>query len=136
MAAGPSAAYLGPADAAESRMVVANETIVRRTCPSVECGGVGRFNVGESVVTYETQAGWTRVSPYYTAGCHDGQAAFVQFGPAYCTRQNGIEQGEFAEWVKAEFLKVEQPAEMAAPNDDCSIGACVKPGILRAGRGD
>jgi hypothetical protein len=99
------------AAAAELRMTVASDSIVRRTCPSVDCGGIGRFNVGESVVSYETEKGWVRVSPYYTAACYDGQSAFVQVGPAECTPSNGIKGGEFAEWVRSDFLTADDSGE-------------------------
>jgi hypothetical protein len=102
-------------------MVVASETIVRRTCPSADCGGIGRFNLGESVVTYETVDGWARVSPYYTAGCNNGQSAFVQMGPSDCTPENGIKRGEFAEWVRAEFLTPD-PSVQASMGGDVKLG--------------
>ena len=80
------------------------------------------------MVNYETAKGWVRVSPYYTAGCHDGRSAFVQSGPADCTVRNGIKGGEFAEWVKAGFLKEDKAAGGSDPRDECSAGRCAASG--------
>ena len=99
-------ALLVPA-AAQERMVINVDDVQRRTCPSVECGVVGRFFFGESVPVFETLNGWSRVSGYYSAGCNDGRSAFVERGPSDCTETNGIVRGEFAEWVKSEFLAQE-----------------------------
>ncbi|MDQ6433438.1 hypothetical protein RB623_05160 [Mesorhizobium sp. LHD-90] len=129
LAAGAAALCLCLPAAAESRMVVVDKTIVRRTCPSMECGGVGRFNLGESVVSYETEGGWTRVSPYYTAACHGGQSAFVQTGSSACTRRNGIEQGKFAEWVKAEFLKADPYSGLSPPDASCADRCTLLQGV-------
>lgn len=90
--------------AAEERMWVSVDDNIRRTCPSVDCGAVGRFYRGESVLVYETSDGWARVSRYYDAGCADGASSFVDSGEAACTAENGIRDGQFAEWLRAEFL--------------------------------
>lgn len=92
---------------AQERMVIHVDDVQRRTCPSTECGVIGRFFSGESVPVYETTNGWSRVSGYYSAGCHDGRSAFVERGPSACTAANGIVSGEFAEWVRSEFLAQE-----------------------------
>lgn len=97
------------AAAAGERMTVAGGEVERRTCPSAECGVVGRFFPGESVFVHETVEGWSRVSNYYSAACHDGRSSFVETGPDECTEANGIVQGEFAEWVRSEALADEQP---------------------------
>ncbi|MCO6392721.1 hypothetical protein GTW25_16975 [Aliihoeflea aestuarii] len=89
---------------AQSRMSVTDDANVRRTCPSLECGVVGRFHLGESIVVYESVDGWSRVSEYYTAGCFDGHAAFVDSGSDACTAENGIRNGELAEWIRSDFL--------------------------------
>lgn len=101
-----SPALLAPA-AAQERMAIHTDEAKRRTCPSEECGIIGRFFSGESVLVYESANGWSRVSRYYTAGCHDGRSAFVEVGHNECTKANGIVQGEFAEWVKSAFLAEE-----------------------------
>jgi hypothetical protein len=97
-----------PADA-ETRMWINTDDSKRRTCPSVECGIVGRFYFRESVVVYETMDGWSRVSRYYSAGCQEGRSAFVDFGRDDCSKSNGIKAGEFAEWVKSDFLTSQRP---------------------------
>lgn len=97
------AAGIAPA-AAQSRMSVSNEDNLRRTCPSLDCGAIGRFYAGESIVVYETVEGWSRVSEYYTAGCFDGRSLFVESGPDACTAENGINDGELAEWIRTDFL--------------------------------
>jgi hypothetical protein len=96
---------------AQERMVIHVDDVRRRTCPSTECGVVGGFFLGESVPVYETMNGWSRVSGYYSAGRHDGRSAFVETGPVACTEANGIAQGEFAEWVRSEFLAREVKGE-------------------------
>ncbi|MBL0933874.1 MAG: hypothetical protein IBJ07_03895 [Rhizobiaceae bacterium] len=98
-----AAAGIAPA-AAQSRMSVSNEDNLRRTCPSLECGAIGRFYAGESIVVYETVEGWSRVSEYYTAGCFDGRSLFVESGLDACTAENGINDGELAEWIRTDFL--------------------------------
>lgn len=90
--------------AAQSRMSVTDENNYRRTCPSLDCGAIGRFFAGESIVVYETVDGWARVSEYYTAGCFDGRSLFVESGPDACTAENGITDGELAEWIRTDFL--------------------------------
>lgn len=90
--------------AAQSRMSVTDENNLRRTCPSLECGAIGRFYAGESIVVYESVDGWSRVSEYYTAGCFDGRSIYVESGPDACTAENGIREGELAEWIRTDFL--------------------------------
>ncbi|MCO6387893.1 hypothetical protein [Aliihoeflea sp. 40Bstr573] len=90
--------------ASQSRMSVTDENNFRRTCPSLECGSIGRFYEGESIVVYETINGWSRVSEYYTAGCFDGRSIYVESGSDACTAENGIRQGELAEWIRTDFL--------------------------------
>lgn len=81
---------------------------LRRTCPSLDCGVIGSSYPGESVVVYETVEGWSRVSLYYSAACNDGRSSFVDAGTSECTPQNGIRDGEFAEWMRSDFLGAEE----------------------------
>lgn len=81
----------------------------RRTCPSTECGVIGRLFQGESIIVYETMNGWSRVSRYYSAACNEGRSAFVDSGRNDCAELNGIKSGEFAEWVRSDFLAAEDP---------------------------
>lgn len=99
-----------PVDA-QTRMWIDNESNKRRTCPSTDCGIVGRFFVGESVAVYRTVNGWSQVSGYYSAACHEGSSAFVDSGNGKCTAENGIDNGEFAEWVRSDFLVAAPPAD-------------------------
>ena len=94
---------------AESRMWIDSDASKRRTCPSFECGIIGRFFFRETVVVYETEDGWSRVSEYYSAGCSDGRSAFVDSGRDDCAESNGIRNGEFAEWVRTDFLAATRP---------------------------
>ncbi|WP_157019245.1 hypothetical protein [Mesorhizobium xinjiangense] len=94
---------------ADTQMWVAAEDLERHTCPSAECGVVGRFYFKERVFVYETMKGWSRVSPYQAAGCYDGRSSYVEVGRSECTIANGIDEGEFAEWVRTENLSKEQP---------------------------
>jgi len=89
---------------AETRMWIKGDGGIRRTCPSMECGAVGRFFPGESVLVYESVDGWSRVSLYYSAGRFDGLSAYVEAGPSNCLPENGIRDGEFAEWTLSETL--------------------------------
>lgn len=93
---------------AETRMWVDVDGGVRRTCPSMACGTIGRFFPGESVIVYESEDGWSRVSRYYSAGCHGGRSSFVDAGPSECTPQNGIRDGEFAEWIRSDALAADE----------------------------
>jgi hypothetical protein len=90
---------------AEYRVSVKNDGVRRMTCPADTCGSIGTYYEGESLVVYETANGWSRVSPYFSAGCTGGESAFVEKGPAECTPENGIRSGEFAEWVRIERLQ-------------------------------
>ena len=93
-----------PPAIAETRMWIKEEGGIRRTCPSMKCGTVGRFFPGESVLVYESVDGWSRVSIYYSAGCFDGRSAYVEEGPDRCLPENGIKDGEFAEWTLSDTL--------------------------------
>lgn len=93
----------------DSRMWVAVEGLQRHTCPSATCGVVGRFFFRESLFVRESLKGWTRVSPYKSAGCYEGRSTYVQAGPDSCSVENGIVQGEFAEWVRSDLLAAKPP---------------------------
>lgn len=94
---------------AETRMWAAKGDLKRRTCPSLECGIVGNFYFRESILVYQVLDGWSRISRYKTAGCHEGISAFVQSGRNDCSKENGISGGKFAEWVRSEFLVDKKP---------------------------
>jgi hypothetical protein len=46
---------------------------------------------------------YSRAYPHYTAGCYEGQSAFVDAGRD-CNVANGIEEGKFAEMGKVGIL--------------------------------
>lgn len=94
---------------AQTRMWVGADDLRRHSCPSIDCGIVGRLFFRESVIVYQTRDGWSRISGYSAAGCHDGKAAFVQSGRSDCSKENGIANGEFAEWVDSKGLATEKP---------------------------
>lgn len=94
---------------AQTRMWVGVDDLGRHSCPSIECGIVGRLFFRESVLVYQTNDGWARISGYSTAGCHEGKAAFVQSGRKDCSKENGISNGEFAEWVESRKLTAVKP---------------------------
>jgi len=107
--AGSFAIAWAPPASAESRMWVGAEDLKRHTCPSNECGVVGRLFFRESVIVYQKKNGWSRISGYGGAGCYEGVAAFVQLGRSDCSPENGISEGDFAEWVRSDALKSEKP---------------------------
>lgn len=106
---------IAPISLADTRKWVAVEDLERHTCPSDDCGVVGRFFFRESVPVFETQADWSRVSMNKTAACFDGVSLYVETGPDQCSEQNGIREGEFAEWVRTEYLADLEPAQPKQP---------------------
>lgn len=104
-----SVAFIQPVRA-ESRMWVAVDNAKRRSCPSMECGIIGRLFFRETVVVYETSKGWSRVSGYSNAGCYEEKSSFVQAGRNDCSEENGISDGKFAVWVRSDSLASQKPA--------------------------
>jgi hypothetical protein len=104
----------GAAAKAGTQMWVTAERIDRHTCASSHCGVVGTLDFRESAMVAEQKGGWARVSRYYDASCTGGRSEFVDRGNAACTRENGIAQGKFAEWVEAKGLSATRPADPAA----------------------
>jgi hypothetical protein len=96
---------------AETQMWVTTDRVNRRTCPSTECGIVGKLFYRESAKVTEIQNGWGRISKYYNAACSSGRSEYVDAGRADCTVQNGIVDGQFAEWVKMDMLSETRPAD-------------------------
>lgn len=99
---------------------VSSERLNRRTCPSTNCGIVGRFFKGQILEILEERSGWVRVSQYYDASCRNGFSEYVDDGNKVCDKSNGISEGKMAEWVSAQFLSDVEPqraAETAADNE-------------------
>jgi hypothetical protein len=99
---------------AETQMWVASEAANRRTCPSVECGVVGKLLFRELATVIETKSGWARVTKYYDAACVGGRSEYVEEGPADCVPENGIVDGQFAEWIRLDLLSEERAPDPGA----------------------
>ncbi|MBC7281968.1 hypothetical protein [Hoeflea sp.] len=99
---------------ADTQMWVAVDIANRRTCPSTDCGVVGKLFFRESAKVAETVNGWARVSRYYDAACSGGRSAYVEAGRMDCTSQNGINDGQFAEWIRLDMLAQSRPADPGA----------------------
>ncbi len=84
---------------AETKMWVTADAVNRRTCPSEECGVVGKLFFREAAVVYEMSEGWGRISDRYDASCAAGRSKYVDSGNTACLESNGIKDGRFAEWV-------------------------------------
>lgn len=96
---------------AETQMWVTVDSANRRTCPSTECGVVGKLFFRESAKVVETKNGWGRVSKFYDASCVGGRSQYVDSGRADCTASNGIVDDQFAEWIKLDLLSEARPAD-------------------------
>lgn len=99
---------------AGDRFWVTSDLLNRRTCPSAECGIVGRMFFREGVEILERKGGWARISPSYDASCVGGKSEYVDKGNASCTESNGIRNGKFAEWVFAQHLSLTRPPDPGA----------------------
>jgi hypothetical protein len=101
-----------PKAAGDSRreMWVTSEHLSKHTCPALACGVTAKLIFHESVLVEETARGWARVSPFYGAACHGGTTDLVREGNAACTRQNGIVDGLYAEWIPLDMLTTSPPA--------------------------
>lgn len=93
---------------------VTADRLNRRTCPSVTCGTVGVLMFREKAEIYEEQNGWARISKYYDASCQNGLSQYNESGNAACTEENGIVNGQFAEWVSMKYLSSTRPADPSA----------------------
>src|SRR5690606_14523824 len=92
---------------------VTTQSLTRYTCPSTGCGVVGEHYYRQGLDILEERNGFARVTKYYDASCTNGQSDYVDSGPAGCTNVNGIENGQFAEWVETSALSTERPADPA-----------------------
>ena len=89
---------------AEGQMWLKVDTANRRTCPSSTCGIVGKLFYREAATVYETRNGWGRITKYYDASCKDGRSEYVDNGNSDCSAENGIKNGQFAEWIRMDML--------------------------------
>lgn len=99
---------------AESTHWVTSDRLNRRTCPSTQCGVVGQLFHREGVTIHEQRGRWARVSRYYDAACRAGRSDYVDDENSRCTSDNGIVNGQMAEWVSLRFLSTSRPADPAA----------------------
>ena len=86
----------------------------RRTCPSTDCGVVGRLFHREKVTVLERVGEWVRITQPYNASCQGGRSQFVDEGNSACVSENGIRDGKFAEWVSANYLSAARPPDPSA----------------------
>ena len=93
---------------------VTSDRLNRRTCPSTDCGVVGQFFFREGTDVFEERDGWARVSRYYDAFCVNGRSEYVDSGDSRCDPENGIVDGNFAEWVATDFISANRPSDPAA----------------------
>ena len=95
-------------------MWVTSERLERYTCPDASCGAVGAFFFREKATVLQERGDWARVTKYYDASCRGGVSDYVDSGNAKCEAGNGIENGQFAEWVTMSNLAVKRPPDPAA----------------------
>ena len=110
----PSAAPVELEAAANITHWVTADRLNRRTCPSTDCGIVGQYFFREGVSVFAEETGWMRVSRYYDAGCINGRSEWVDSGDDRCVPENGVADGNFAEWVAADLLSETRPPDPAA----------------------
>lgn len=111
---------------AENKLWVTTDRTDRHTCPSTECGVAGRLMFREGVEVFERMGEWVRITKAYSASCVGGKSEYVKEGNKSCTTANGIEQGDFAEWVQVKDLsqnRPEDPAEGATGDDSLIKGS-------------
>ncbi len=96
-----------------SKQWVTSQRLNRRTCPNTQCGSVGQLFFREGTSIYEEKDGWVRITRYYDASCGNGVSTYIDSGNKNCTIQNGIDEGEFAEWVHKKYLSSVRPEDPA-----------------------
>jgi len=100
-------------DASGNNLWVTKQRVDRHSCPSNECGIVGQLFFREAAPPLEQKAGWVRITKYYDASCVGGKSKYVDRGNARCEARNGIVDGNFAEWIRAEDVSPDRPADPA-----------------------
>jgi hypothetical protein len=101
------------AEGEAARMWVVVDRLRRRTCPSTNCGIVRVYFFREAVDVFERKDTWVRVTKYYDAWCVNGRSRYVDSGNASCSSENGISNGQFAEWVDSRYLNRTEPPDPA-----------------------
>lgn len=100
----------------EGDMWVTADKLSRRTCPSTNCGIVGWLIEGEKITIFEEKNNWVRITKRYYASCLSGESEYVDKGNKRCVAENGIVNGEFAEWVSKRFLTTSGPKKQIVFN--------------------
>lgn len=100
-------------DAQLNKLWVTSDRLNRHTCPKASCGIVGQLMFREAATVWEESDGWARVSQIYDASCVNGKSEYVDSGNSECVADNGIVEGQFAEWVEMANLSAERPADPA-----------------------
>jgi len=72
----------------------------------------------EAADVIETKDGWGRITKVYSASCTKGKSDYVDTGNSDCNSENGIEGGEFAEWVQLDKLSPTRPEDPAKTATD------------------
>lgn len=93
---------------------VTSDRLESHTCPSITCGVAGALLLREKATVLEVRNGWGRITKYYYASCQDGISQYVKSGRKDCGKDNGIVDGQFAEWVTMKPLSKQRPANPAA----------------------
>lgn len=101
-------------ETSDVKLWVTSDRLKRYTCPSTDCGVVGKYFFREAAFVFEERGEWIRTTKYYTASCKNGLSEFVEEGNAVCVSSNGIENGMFAEWIEKKFLSDVRPPDPAA----------------------
>lgn len=103
----------GDSESDAGKLWVTSERLQRHSCPSESCGIVGQLFFREAATVLERKGGWARISKRYDASCSGGRSEYVDKGNAECSAANGIVDGKFAEWVRAEHLSANRPPDPA-----------------------
>jgi hypothetical protein len=72
---------------------------------------VGRLFFREGVKAFEERNGWSRITKFYDAFCVNNKSKYVDEGNNNCTNQNGIDQGNFSEWVLSKHISENRPPD-------------------------
>lgn len=100
-----AAFYTQPLQAQQTDLYVSADQLSVRSCPSTSCGRISWLLSGQKVTVAETKNGWARISKYYDAACKAGRSEYVDTGNSACSEENGVSNGQFAEWVSLDYLE-------------------------------
>lgn len=120
-----TAMYAQPLIAEPMERYVSADQLSVRSCPSTSCGRISWLLSGQKVTVSETQDGWARISKYYNALCKGGVSEYVDSGNAACSEENGIADGQFAEWVSLDYL-AKSREEPRPPSNSSLVNALSK----------